>query len=321
MPITGPSSYLPTTTEFIEHWAATTAALPPADPIILEGGATSATFANLRATLVTQRGNVEAQDLEVLLARGALEMAKEALLAKLNLFNALVRGAMGSSVYARALPRVPGIGDGREVFSSPMVQGVNLWLKINAAPPAGVTAPVVLADGTTQGALATAVAALEGLYDEATVQELGFTLLLEERNDTQDGLYALMKAYRLAVPVRFLPGDALFDSLPVLTPTSGRTPDAVELSGAWNAGEAAAHLTATVSTDPDLKEYELRWCAGASYSTNADHVAGTVPAGTTPVFVTTKGLMVSGATASFRVYVRLTTGGEAGSETVVVTRP
>lgn len=321
MPITGPSSYLPTTSEFLSHWADVNTALSPGPALVLADGTARADFSDMRAGLVGERDNLETADLNVALARAALEMAKESLLGKLNLFNTMVRGTMGASVYARVLPGVPGIGEGQEAFSKPMVQAVKLWAKINAAPPDGVTPPVVLVDGTTQGAFATAVTALATLYVAVVGAEQEFAVVLQQRNDWQDVLYAAMKLYRLAVPTRFMPGSALIESLPALTPESGRTPDPVELSGAWNTVEGAAHLTATVSNDPDLQEYELRWCAGASYSTDADHLAGTVPAGTTPVFVTTKGLMVSGAVASFRVYVRLTSGGEAGSETVVVTRP
>lgn len=319
--ITGPSSYLPTTTEFIAHWAATTAALPPLVPIVLEDGTTETAFANERAELVVKRDNLETQDMEVALARAALAIAKEGLLAKLNLFNAKVRASMGSSLYARVLPLVPGIEDGREAFSKPLAQAVNLWTKIDATPPPGVTVPMELQDGTVLTGFAAAVTALAGLYNELAKQEFNFTLLMESRNDTQDVLYAWMKAYRVAVPGRFLPGSALLDSLPALTATSTRTPDPVSLSGAWDAGLTAAQLTAGVSSDPDLKEYELRWCAGASYSQDTEHVAGSIPAGTVPVFVTTKGLTTGGATACFRVYVRLLTGGEAGSETVAITRP
>lgn len=321
MPITGPSSYVPTTAEFIAHWAATTAALPPTKPIILEGSVTSVTFANKRSELLVERNNLEQQDLDATQARQELEMAKEALLAKMNLFNALVRGTMGSTVYARMLALVPGIGFGQEPFSKPMTLTAKLWAKIDATPPPGVVPPVELADGSVQVGFAAAVVALAVLYDAVTQTEQDFTQALEDRNDTQDELYPMMKAYRLAVPARFLPGNALIDSLPVLTSESSRTPDPVGLSGAWNAGDAAAHLTGTVSNDPDLKEYELRWCTGASYSTEMEHVAGSIPAGTVPVFVTTKGLPVSGSVAGFRVYVRLTGGGEAGSETVVITRP
>lgn len=321
MPITGPSSYLPTTTEFLAHWADANAALPALQPLVLADGTTQPVFGDFRTYLLAARDALETVDLDLALARATLEMAKEALLAQLNLFNNTVRGLMGASVYARVLPLVPGLGEGRDGFATPMVQGAKLWAKINAAPPAGVSAPVVLADGTTQEQFATVAGALAGLYDARVGAEQELSLSLQRRNDLQDELYRMMKAYRQAVPARFLPGDAILDSLPALTSDGGRTPEPVELSGQWNLELAAAELTATVSNDPDLQEYELRWCAGANYSTEVEHVVGTVPAGEPPVFVTTKGLTTGAAVASFRVYVRLTSGGEAGSDTVVVARP
>lgn len=306
---------------FSEHWTLVNAALGAGGPLVLEGGTALTDFQTLRAVLVDRRDDVETADLNATLAGADVAIQKEALLAQLNLFNHAVRGQMGSSVYARVLPGVPGIGDGETPFRTPLVQAAKLWAKINSAPPVGFTAPLVLVDGTTQGAFATAVTALGLAYNAVAVAEQDVTTALAQRNDVQDRLYAIMKAYRVAVPGRFLPGAALVDSLPLLSADSTRTPDPVSLSGAWNAGDASAHLTGSVSSDPDLKDYELRWCAGASYSTATEHVVGSVPAGTPPVFVTTKGLVVSGAVASFRLYVRLTGGGEAGSETVVVTRP
>lgn len=321
MPITGPSSYVPTTQEFSDHWNAANSALGSGGALILEDGTELADFITERGELLTLRDSLEDADLEQGLARADLELAKEGLHAQINLFNLSVRGSIGRSAYARVLSDVPGITDGQEVFSKPMVQAVKLWAKINAVPPAGFTAPLLLPDGTTAAVFSTAVTALAGKYYLVTTTEVVFSLALQRRNDQQDVLYAMMKAYRQAVPARFVPGSAILDSLPALSPDSTRTPDPVELSGGWNEGDASAHLTATVSSDPDLKEYELRWCAGASYAQENEHVAGSVPAGTVPVFVTTKGLTASGSVASFRVYVRLTGGGEAGSETVVVERP
>ena len=321
MPITGPSSYLPTTMAFSEHWTLVNVALGSGGDLVLEGGTALADFQTLRAVLVDRRDAVETAALNATLAGAEVAIQKEALLAQLNLFNHAVRGQMGSSAYARALPPVPGIGEGETPFRTPLVQAAKLWARINAAPPAGFTAPLVLVDGTAQPAFATAVTALGLAYNSVAATGQDVTTALEQRNDVQDGLYALMKAYRQAVPGRFLPAAALVESLPALSEDSTRTPDPVELSGAWNVPGAAAHLTAGVSSDPDLKEYELRWCAGGSYSQDLEHVAGSIAAGNLPVFVTTKGLTVSGAVASFRVYVRLTGGGEAGSETVVVTRP
>ena len=321
MPITGPSSYVPTTQAFFEHWTGANAALPPTQPLVLEDGSDVGSFLSLRDGLLATRDVVEEKDLDLALARAALQMQKESMLAKINLFNQAVRGRIGSSVYARVLPAVPGIGDGQEPFSKPLVQARKLWAKINGVPPAGFTAPLVLLDGTTLAAFSTALTALAAQYDAVTGADQDFTMVLQDRNDLQEALYAMMKAYRVVVPARFPAGSAILDSLPALTADSSRTPSPVSLAGAWVPAQSAAQLTAGVSADPDLKEYELRWCAGGSYSTETEHVAGSIPAGTPPVFVTTKGLMTAGAVASFRVYVRLTSGGEAGSETVTITRP
>lgn len=319
--ITGPSSFLPTTLQFSTHWTAANTTLGSGGPVLLEDGTDVAQFEAEREVLLTLRGDVEDADLEAEEARVDLAEAKALALAQLNLFNLAVRGRMGSSKYARLLADVPGIGDGREIFTKPMNKAVKLWTKINATPPVGFSPPLVLADDTTLTVFSATVGALPGIYDTVTTTGEDFSLALDLRNDQQDVLYAMMKAYRVAVPARFLAGSATLDSLPALSDDSTRTPDPVELSGGWDAALTAARLTATESSDPDVKEYELRWCAGANYSQATEHVAGSIPAGTPPVFVTTKGLPASGSVASFRVYVRLTSGGEAGSETLVVTRP
>lgn len=59
---------------------------------------------------------------------------------------------------------------------------------------------------------------------------------------------------------------------------------------------------------------------GATYDAATATVIGNVPAGTT-TFNTTAGLAASGDVASFKVFVKLTTGNESGSNTVTITRP
>ena len=59
---------------------------------------------------------------------------------------------------------------------------------------------------------------------------------------------------------------------------------------------------------------------GASYNAATATVIGNTPPGTT-VLATTAGLSAPGDVASFRVFVRLTTGNEAGSNTFTITRP
>lgn len=319
MAITGAASYVSTTQEFLNHWMAVDAALG-AQPLVLEQNIGLAAFAASRASLLTARDQVQDAALDQVLARGALNMKKEWLLPRLNLFKEKVLAALGSSVYARALPLIPGITEGEEAFSRPLIQAAKLWKKINAAPPAGFPAPLMLLDDTTEAIFSTAVADLAGLYEDVTDAEQDVTIALEHRNDIQDRLYDLMKNYRQTVPTRIAAGHALLDTLPALSPTSNRTPDAVVASGSVDAATQEAVITFTPSTDADLAGYDLRMTPGDTYDTNIDTVVASLTPGETPQFRTAQGLESPGAVASYKVYVRLTTGGEAGSHAVTLTR-
>jgi len=82
-----------------------------------------------------------------------------------------------------------------------------------------------------------------------------------------------------------------------------------------------AKLTWSASSDPNLQEYEIRFCAGASYSTETETVVGNVLPAAPRELLTAAGLAAPGNTASFKVYVVLTTGNEKGSNTLTLTRP
>jgi len=80
-------------------------------------------------------------------------------------------------------------------------------------------------------------------------------------------------------------------------------------------------LTWTESSDPDLADYELRMSPGATYDSGNATVIDSLVAGTPLLEVrTTEGLANPGDVASFKVFVQLITGSEAGSNTVTITR-
>jgi hypothetical protein len=100
----------------------------------------------------------------------------------------------------------------------------------------------------------------------------------------------------------------------------GGDPDAVTLSGSWDAGMSLAELFWTQSSNPALERYELRGTIGLTYDDAAsqfvqNYVPGTLGAQT--LF----GLISPGNTMTFKVFVHLTTGGQAGSNPVTITRP
>lgn len=328
MPITGPTSYVPTTEAFLVHWAEVNAALPSGQPLLLPNLSNSPTvistraaFVTARTALMTQRDELEILDLNLSFARATLDLARQTLHAWMNLFNDRVRGELPESAYQRSLADVPGVESGLEAFTKPMKRTRALWEKINDDIPSGATVPLVLQDGTTLAEFTTALSGLTAAFDAVVANETVAAIGIEKRNDLQVPLYEAMKAYRRAVPGRLMPTDALVDSLPGLTAEGGRTPDPVSLSAEWDAVAQNAKLTMSASTDPELREYEVRYCVGPNYDVDRDHVAGSVAPGGPLIFHTTKGVATPAAVGSYRVYVILNSGHEAGSNTTVVARP
>jgi hypothetical protein len=320
MAITGPNSYPPTIALFLTHWDAVNTELGAGGPLVLPGGMTRATLSGLRDDLVAFAASVQAELNDREVARGTIEISKAALLDRLSEFNRKVRGFLAHTPYATALPDVPSPSLGEGGITAPLDDMASLWATINGATIPGFTPPLLLLGGLALAAYNTNLAALKTAYSAYQTADQELRIERQRRNDVQDLAYAAMRGYRAAVQGTFAPTHALVESLPDLTPPPGSTPAAVTLSGSWNALALAADLTWSASTNPALSEYEIRMTPGPAYDPDADSVVGNVPPGTL-AFSTSAGLAASGDKASFRVYVVLTTGNEAGSNTVTITRP
>jgi hypothetical protein len=129
-----------------------------------------------------------------------------------------------------------------------------------------------------------------------------------------------MVQYRDRLPITLDPDDPLVASMPVLSATPGSTPDAVQAAVAWDGVRNEAVVTWTGSTNPNLQHYEIRVSPGATYDSGTASAAGQVLAGTEE-FRTTQELASPGDTATFKVFVVLTTGNQAGSNAATITRP
>ena len=123
------------------------------------------------------------------------------------------------------------------------------------------------------------------------------------------------------MPSFFEKGNALIESLPRLTPKPGHTPDAVDVTGVWDAATTMAKLEWTESTDADLQDYLVLGCAADEWDADVAETLATIPAGEPREFSTTFGLGLPGATATFRVEVRLDTGNTKLSNIATVERP
>ena len=318
MAITGPASYLSTTDEFLSHWLS-------ADTTLGVGNELTLPSAVARADLQTRRDDLGARVLDVQMkltalevARGDIEIRKEGLLLRLNQFNEKMRALHENSKWARALPLVPGIGEGPSNFATPLDAANSVWQLINA--DAAVT-DVTLLGGYTQATFATDIVALKTAFTAYNTAAAVLSVTREERNDLQDAIYDILRKYRQTLPTAFAKNHALVDSLPRLSPEPGSTPDAVTATSVWDVALSSAKLTWTASADTNLSEYEIRFCAGPNYSTDNESAIGSVSPTAPREFLTNTGLSAPGNVATFKVYVITTTGNEKGSNTVAVTRP
>lgn len=318
MPFNGPSSYLETIDEFLGHWSDVNTALG-LSPLILPGGYT-------RALLNTARGDLSNQittlintinDLEQL--RKDREDAKALVRERMKQFISFVRGVLGDTNAVTRLPDLVPYAANQGQWILCMRDIRELWLDINTTPPAGFTPPLLLTGGFTQANFATEVTNLETIFTGITQRDQDVEEALRERDEQYQAIRDKLSFYRDAVEGRFPATDPLVLSIPRLEPLPGHTPDPVTLSGSWNAGIVQAALSWTASTDPDLKDYQIRRSA-PPYNGNLEIVVATVLPGVL-TFNTNQGLPGSGSQQAYKVYVRLTTGNERGSNAVTVVRP
>ena len=321
MPISGPSSYVPTLNLFIPHWVDANLALGAGGPLILEDGTTIEILIGYRDQLEAFLASVIGKLNDLQIAAADSFAMKTALLARLGEFNRKVRGSIGKSPYASALGDVPSITSAQSIFLDPFVDTANLWPKINAATIPGFTGPLLLPGGYAVATFLTDLTALKAVYATIAAADHEVNLERKLRDFIQDKAHPALVSYRRAVAGAFAENDPLVLSLPAVTAEPGSTPDAVSANVSWDATLVKAKIMWAASSDPNLVQYQIRFCAGATYSTETETVIGNFGPTDLRELLTDAGLFASGDVASFKVYVILSTGNEKGSNTVTITRP
>ena len=324
MPISSNASYVPTLDEFSAHFSQCNAVLG-ASPLVIrlpdDSTINLVQFNALRTTVQARQLAVQDKLINQQIARAVVEQQKTALLNTLNAFNQFIDAYYQDTRFLPARPDAPGISEGQERFSSPLFDAMLLWEKLNAGPaPAGVTLPVTLPDGTSQGSFASALSALQYAYLEVKKAGQAVTLARADRDLIQARAYAAMKCYRQAVPIKLELHPELVDTMPTLTPAPGHTPIPVNASGVLTAPNQSK-IVYTASNDPTLEKYQLRGSVGDSYDEQDAVVIATNQPGAPMEFVTAFGLTQPGAKISLKVFVVLTTGNESGSATITLQRP
>ena len=323
MPISGPSSYLPTLDAFLSHWAEANT-LIGGGGVVLEDGTTRTALSTLRDNLDDARDAVADARVERALARADLLTKLTALQARAVEFNARVRGDLPGSGFAEALPEAFSVGQNEAVVREGLRRMAKIWDKINqlgsTAPP-GVSPPYTLSDGYQLATLDTDRTALRDAYRALSDADVELTLARSTRNKVQTVIYPKLKSYRQKIGGYDASYPELVETLPALTPPDGHTPAAVPAQAVWDAPAVKAKVTWAASTDTNLMRYEVRGCAGDDYQVEDEIVLATVLPGAARELLTDFALNTGGLTAGFKVYVILETGNEKGSEAVYVVRP
>ena len=321
MPITTVASYPITAEQFINHWNQVNTFLGlPANALTLVGGYTVANFTTDRTALMTAITAVVAADNVQTNTASDRDIKKAALRVRITQFRGLVSGLMMGSIYVRSLPTMPNFSTSEGAYLRPLDDMQNLWTQINASPPTGFTAPLLLAGGYTLATFTTDVAALKTAYTTANDAAQNATIARSGRDVLLAPLRARMQQYRKSVVGKLPPGNLLLNTIPAYSPHPGSTPDPVSASGHWDAVQSVAVINWTASPNPNLLRYELRIAPGPVYRVKDETTVDLIDSDV--LFDnTTAGLAASGAVALYRVYVILITGNEKGSATVKITRP
>ena len=317
--------YITRMNSFIGSWEFVNQAIAPKTLVVrvpqTDIALSLAQFTGLRNQLQAQIIAVQACLTQQQLARSDIKFRKLELLGYFNQFTSLMDGCYRNTRFYDLRPLAPSLGDGQETFSQPMFDMMNAWEEINKGPaPAGVTLPLLLEGGMTQGSFASLLSGLQFDYATEQSKESKVTLARSDRNIIQMKAYAVMKTYREVLPGVIPQFPALIESMPRLTPLPGHTPAPVNASAVFEAPNASK-VVHEASTDPMLHSYQLRATVGDHYNEEDAVVIDTHGPNVPREFITTFGLNQPGAAVAFKVFVILTTDNEAGSATLLVERP
>ncbi len=315
-----PQTYVATSDELIAHWtrANVTAA---GTPIKLKGNYFLADFTIDRNNLSEKIAQVRAVLLSRQMSAGLRDQQKTTIREYLIRFRGAVTNALMDTPYANNLPTLPVFATDETRYKEPFLAMAERWRAINAlgGSVADFTAPLTIGDGIRLEDYELALADLESSYRAVGSADAALDTLRSERNALLEPLKKRMQQYKAALIDRFGKDHALVKSLPALSPTPGATPPPVALSGSFDAARGKAVLSWGASAAADLDHYEVRTTGELPYRAEDEAVVASVPA-TQLSLETDEGLIVSNATANFKVYVVTRTNHERGSNAVKIKR-
>ena len=321
MPITSNADYIPTIDEFHAHWTVAndteTFNIPIDDGMVLFGE-----LVDLRNELDGFKTTLEVRLNDLEIARVTLNQAREAAADRLADFNRRIRALFPNDARFNKLPLVPTRTAGRDPFLTAMDDAKDLWTRVNALPASPVfTAPLLLHGGFTLAAFTTRRTALDAAFTARGTADTRTGVTRAQRDEVQVRALRILTGYRLMVEALFPPDSVIVATLPALRPPEGHTPAPVAMAATWIPAETKAEIEWEASADPNLQNYQLRAVPGPDYNAADATTLHTFLPADPRTFQTGAGFAIPGAAMTYKLFVRLTTGNESGSEAVTVTRP
>lgn len=315
MAITGPASYLPTADEFIAHWEGANSAFGSAISVV--GGVTVEQLQQLRDDLAAARTTITRRLNDQEYARSDIYRLATGLDARVEQFRARIEAVYPDTKWADAMPRRFDPRASMDKVVTPLDDLLSVWGSLNQT----ADSEVVLIGGYTVEQAGHEIYALKEAYATYNKAVVGVKMARSERNALQEQIYPILKQYRSVIPSYFAPNSAVAESLPRLTPKPGSTPKPVNASAVWDEAEGKARIAFEASDNAHLKEYQVRYTPGPDYDEDDAAVVANIAPDAPRELLTDAGLTQPGAASSFKVFVILTTGNEAGSDAMTVERP
>jgi hypothetical protein len=352
MAYTGPGSVPTLVDEFLAHWAGVNALLAPLTLSVVPEGTllvkTRTDLAVLRTNYANLQGapgsgivlplpapqypSIQSLTNTLEINRQAAANGRALVVQAIGAFNRKVRGSLAHTTYPNSLPDTPGENDGYAVILKAAEDMLSVWTNVNALGATPLFTPPLVAVFTTPGTNTTASLTLADatsrVNDLKTAQlniiaaEKGLDAMRPHRDNTWEReIRPILVAYQKKIQGDYPPESAFVTSLPRIHPAPGHTPEAVNLTGTYNAGTEQGDYAWSASTEATLERYEVRQSPGPAYEAQASAVIATVLPGEALTLSTSTGFEAPGQTSSVKVFVILTTGNERGSNTVTLTRP
>ena len=323
MPITDLGSHVTVGEEFKSHWTDVNAdrVAGGGTALLLIDGYSLGTLTTGVAVVATAITGQEDLDNAFALATTNRDNRKGTLRDRLIEFRDTVQYRCPGSGYVRALPDTPALNASEQKIIRALDDMASVWVRINAdATVPNFTPPLLLRGNFTVAAFQAELALLRVDYNAVTTAENDARIGRGKRDVLLAPLRDRFVQYRQAIGVEYGPLHPFTTTLPDLTPPPGSTPAPVPLSGGWNPATAQADFSWPASTEPTIVEFELQVCIGPTFDAATATVVANLPPGTLSVS-TTFGLAASGDQISAKLYVVLSTGNRAGSNTITITRP